>query len=82
LHLNLLIATNMRNTLPVAAVLAGLLVGVSWAFVELYSFDDEVQQMPRYSSTLLPPLTRGLPGSTLDEYFAGLAEEMRAIETE
>lgn len=82
LHLNLLIATNMRNPLPVAAVFSALLVGVSYAFM-LYSFDDESHYVPEYSSTLLPPpLTQIFPANSVDAYYAQLEQEMSTLKAE
>jgi hypothetical protein len=78
LHLNLLIATNIRRTLAVATALAALVTGVSFAFV-LFGQDDEIYYIPEYSSTLLPPAFQVFEGQSMDGYFARVKDEVRDL---
>lgn len=80
-HLNLLIATNTRNTLVVATALAVVVTSVSYAFV-MFGDDDEDFYIPSHSYTLLPPAFQLFAGATAGDYFARVALEARQLEKE
>ncbi len=74
LQLNLLIATNIRNTLAVAFALAALVSGVAFAFL-YFGEEEEAFYLPQPSSALVPPSFQLSREIELDDYFSRVARE-------
>ncbi|MEM9255794.1 MAG: FHA domain-containing protein [Pseudomonadota bacterium] len=70
LHLNLLIASNLRNTGLVSIVLSSTIVGVIYGFSWFgdRGLEEFVSKAP-YSKTLTPPLLGSRQGNSLQDYF-------------
>ena len=77
-RINLLIATNIRNTLLGAIVMAALVVVVSYAFT-IFGEEDVIQFQPEHANTLKPPGFQVFDGIAVEDYFAKLAKEMRTV---
>ncbi|MDC0361675.1 FHA domain-containing protein [Halioglobus sp.] len=73
-QLNLLIATNIRNTLAVAFTLTALVSGVAFAFL-YFGEEDDAFYLPLPSTTLVPPAFQLSRESELDDYFSRVARE-------
>lgn len=76
--MNLLIATNVRNTSLAAACMAGLLLGVSFAFIE-FRTPEQLQTRPEHNQLLVPPPFNAGARVSADEYFEGLADTARSL---
>jgi pSer/pThr/pTyr-binding forkhead associated (FHA) protein len=73
-QLNLLIATNIRNTLAVAFALTALVSGVAFAFL-YFGEEEDAFYLPLPSSALVPPAFQLSRESELDDYFSKVARE-------
>jgi hypothetical protein len=74
-RLNLIIATNIRDTLVVSVVLGAMVTFVIYGFV-LLAEPDEFQNEPEFSATLKPPFAHVIRGSSADEYFLQVSKKM------
>ena len=80
-HINLLIATNIRNTLIVATALGALVTGVSFAFV-FFGDDDELFYIPRHSNALVPPMLQVSEGHSMEDYLGRVNLEIEKLTEE
>ena len=73
-QLNLLIATNIRNTLAVAFALTALVSGIAFSFLH-FGDEEDAFYLPLPSSALVPPAFQLSRASSLDDYFSRVARE-------
>jgi hypothetical protein len=78
-RINLLIATNISDTLLGAISMAVLVVVVSYAFT-IFGEDDVIQFQPEHANTLKPPGFQVFDGVAVEDYFAKVAEEMQTVD--
>jgi hypothetical protein len=78
-RLNLLIATNIRDTTMAACAFSALLLGVAYGFIQLTASDDYSFE-PEYSALVKPPFVHIREGVSVDDYFSQLAVEVEAAD--
>ncbi len=78
-RVNLLIATNVRDTLLRATTIAVLVIVVSYAFT-IFGEEDVIQFQPEHANTLMPPGFQVFGGVAVEDYFAQAAKEIRALD--
>jgi len=82
-YLNLVIATNLRNTLVAGAAMSALVVAVLLGFDWFDQKDDKWAKLqPDYSATLVPPVLGLLPTASADEYFTAVEAMVAGIDEE